>query len=560
MEPGQHAIVGVLVALDGPDAGQRVVLKGAHVVGHGLRSDGTREDGAILEEKGPGRFVVKELGTGCELYVNDERVAQSLLVDQAFLRVGAHTYRFFLESQVEATPVPVAPPAPSPAARARRPGRSRRRAPTGPAAGGTMRDASRGPAHGSRRRPDSRRKGPPLGLWIGAAAVAVVVIGGLLLAFSGSSKEDGQGVPVATTKKTVKEESRPRKPETIADVVAEIEGSVALVSSPAGFGTGFMVGDGVLATNAHVIRGAYVKDLRVQYPSRGAAKSEVEALVHLDNRRDLCLLRVAKGPKPLRLAGSVPFRRGEEVLLIGNPGVGDEIVLENAVTQGLMSAVTKIEGEEYVQISASVNPGNSGGPVLNRKGEVLCVTTLKGGGGVEGIAFGIPVTDVWTALRRAADVGYDEELEMGALHDAETAFLKLSRTGGAYATAMYINVQAMKFALGNGVDPSAALWAAKREYESDLRYALGQIGSGYHEVLREASLTAKLDRGLQAKLDELVECVEKLTEYVEHPEGRVDTYLTTYELCRVRLASLISQVCYEFAVDDEVGENLPPQR
>ena len=181
---------------------------------------------------------------------------------------------------------------------------------------------------------------------------------------------------------------KPRRTLTTAEIVAESEASVALVKSKIGSsGTGFLVGPGLLATNAHVIEGEFINSMDILFPSADERKKGpyVAELVYEDVKRDLALLRVKTDLGPLRIAPSYTFRRGEDVTVIGNPGRGDDEVLENAISRGVMSTATKIEGQNYYQLSVAINPGNSGGPVFDSYGQVIGIASRELEKGVSGV-------------------------------------------------------------------------------------------------------------------------------------------------------------------------------
>ena len=100
---------------------------------------------------------------------------------------------------------------------------------------------------------------------------------------------------------------------------------------------------------------------------------------------------------PLEIDPSYQFRRGQEVTVIGNPGIGNKLVLENAVSRGVMSTTAVIEGQSFYQLSIAINPGNSGGPVIDSTGRVIGVATLKATS-LEATAFCIPANDLLLAI------------------------------------------------------------------------------------------------------------------------------------------------------------------
>ena len=164
-------------------------------------------------------------------------------------------------------------------------------------------------------------------------------------------------------------------------------------------GTGFLVSDGLLATNRHVLATEFIEDLEIEFPSAGvAARGPFKAtLVYDDPKRDLAFLKVDTKLKPLPIADDFAFQKGQDVIVIGSPGAAD-VSLENAVSKGVVSTEITIGGETYRQLGISINPGNSGGPVLHSSGSVIGIVTLKAKE-QEGLAFCIPFNE----LRRIND-------------------------------------------------------------------------------------------------------------------------------------------------------------
>ena len=142
-------------------------------------------------------------------------------------------------------------------------------------------------------------------------------------------------------------------------------------------GTGFLVGEEIVATNHHVIEGALA--VQVKFMS-GEKFTRIELLAD-DSQQDLALLRidfsagdagVRPQAKALALGDSEAVAVGERVLSIGNP-----LGLEHTLTDGLVSARRVFEGRNWIQTSAPVSPGNSGGPLFDMRGEVIGVTTAQ---------------------------------------------------------------------------------------------------------------------------------------------------------------------------------------
>ena len=214
-------------------------------------------------------------------------------------------------------------------------------------------------------------------------------------------RRPGQPMP-ATVALAVEAPEEAERLMSTADVVAMYEPSVALIQGKKGSGTGFLARAGIVATNAHVIDGEKVADLEVRFPSAvESSQGPLTArILYKDTERDLALLAVSTDLPPLRVAKGYKFRKGEDVTVIGNPGVGGQSLLENAISRGILSSVTKLDTHTFYQLGIAINPGNSGGPVFDPRGRVIGVVTLKTAGR-EGLAFAIPADDLLTALDAA---------------------------------------------------------------------------------------------------------------------------------------------------------------
>jgi S1-C subfamily serine protease len=142
---------------------------------------------------------------------------------------------------------------------------------------------------------------------------------------------------------------------------------------PAASGSGFAVADGRLLTNNHVVEGC------ARLVARNAQGASAPApVLAVDPHRDLALLRVPPGfAPPLKLRGGPPVLRGESVITYGFPLAG---LLSSGptLTTGDVSALSGLRDTPmHFQISAPVQPGNSGGPLLDAQGHVIGVVVSK---------------------------------------------------------------------------------------------------------------------------------------------------------------------------------------
>src|SRR6266446_4200377 len=156
---------------------------------------------------------------------------------------------------------------------------------------------------------------------------------------------------------------------------------------PIAQGTGFLVSaDGVIMTNYHVIATGNVAI--VKFPDDTAFP--VDGVLAADKVRDLAIIKIhGKTFRTLPLGDSDDIQVGEEVVAIGNP-----LLLESTVSNGIISGVrtSKEQGGKFLQTTAPISPGSSGGPLFNMRGEVVGINTLYLEGG-ENLNFAIPVND-----------------------------------------------------------------------------------------------------------------------------------------------------------------------
>ena len=199
-----------------------------------------------------------------------------------------------------------------------------------------------------------------------------------------------------------------------------------------GSGTGFVVSSaGYILTNAHVVDGASKVTVKVY----GEEKERDAILIGSDTETDIAVLKVKDASlQPLVLGDSDQVRVGEYVLAIGNPLSTDE--LANTITYGIISA-TKREvtidnyTNTYLQTDAAINFGNSGGPLINMKGEVIGINSAKtvtagydemgNALSAEGIGFALPINQVQKIMQVLITKGYIERPGIGVTVATVTA-------------------------------------------------------------------------------------------------------------------------------------------
>jgi len=165
---------------------------------------------------------------------------------------------------------------------------------------------------------------------------------------------------------------------------------------PRGVGSGFIISeDGYILTNNHVVaksNGIFV--------TMTSGKEYKATIVGTDPRTDVALLKIdADGLKPLPIGDSTTLKKGQWVLAIGSP-----FGLDSTVTSGIVSAINRDTGDylPFIQTDVAVNPGNSGGPLINLAGQVVGVNSqiISQSGGFMGISLAIPIDEVMRVVEQ----------------------------------------------------------------------------------------------------------------------------------------------------------------
>jgi hypothetical protein len=153
-------------------------------------------------------------------------------------------------------------------------------------------------------------------------------------------------------------------------------------------GAGFFVGDGLVLTNHHVL----CSDGSPLKVAMSDGRESVGVVSRSDEELDLALVSVSGLSAPtLALGDAGALDVGDRILIVGSP-----VGMDFTVHEGMVSAMGRvILGISYIQLDAKVNPGNSGGPVLNDRGQVVAVVSLKHMG-AEGIGLALPINYAWS--------------------------------------------------------------------------------------------------------------------------------------------------------------------
>lgn len=159
--------------------------------------------------------------------------------------------------------------------------------------------------------------------------------------------------------------------EDFSGIIEDAVKSVVTIRTDVGQGTGFIIDqDGYIVTNAHVLSGGkYVQAITYEQETINAQ------FIGYDAEMDLALLKISGNYEEIKLANSDDIQVGEKVIAIGNP-----LGLQFSVSDGIVSAVHRAGSNGinvYIQTTAELNPGNSGGPLIDTKGEVIGINNFK---------------------------------------------------------------------------------------------------------------------------------------------------------------------------------------
>ena len=204
-------------------------------------------------------------------------------------------------------------------------------------------------------------------------------------------------------------------------------------------GTGFLVSDSLVVTNNHVIQGFEQESIGLLIHDGRITTARV---LHHEDHPDLAVLeieeRLTPAPRALKFAEMSKVRPGTLVLAVGHPGG-----LEYSVSLGILSAVGRPgEGvaEYFLQSDAAINGGNSGGPLINLKGEVVGIATSKlvrvAGQQMDGISFALAGTLAEHAVRDLQQYGRVLRADFGLTGLAEVTGLKAREHGVALGSLL----------------------------------------------------------------------------------------------------------------------------
>ena len=284
-----------------------------------------------------------------------------------------------------------------------------------------------------------------VGAVIGGLIVAAIILGVLyatgVIGHTSTTTVSGQKVIVNndTNVSTQVEAVAQVLPESVVGIQSTVSQQTMFgTQSGTAMGSGFIVtSDGYIVTNAHVISGA-TGDITV---STDDDKTYTAKSIWSDSNLDLAVIKIdAKDLKAVTLGDSDNVKVGETVVAIGNP---ISLQYERTVTSGIVSALNRslmaennLVAENLIQTDATINSGNSGGPLCNGSGEVIGINAYKDSQG-EGIGFAIPVNILKPIINKIVATGSFKPIVIGVNgYDAKQAYYmtntKVDFTNGVY--------------------------------------------------------------------------------------------------------------------------------
>lgn len=328
-------------------------------------------------------------------------------------------------------------------------------------------------------REDNRKKGLPSFV----SALLGAIVGGLLvyvLTTTISVKSNNQDTDVANNKVEEKQEIDTKtnkqkieisdNPSMESVVVKKSIDSVVGITTVSkvveqtfwgpqsgyaeGIGSGSIVSsDGYIVTNSHVVSDGDVSEINVLFSDGSTAEAD---LVWNDATLDLAIVKVKKDNLPvMELGDSDKMGVGDRVVAIGNP-LG--LQLQSTVTSGIISGLnrsvsfnTGAQMDGLMQTDAAINAGNSGGALLNSKGEQIGINTAKAGNS-DGIGFAIPINLVKPIIKQIKENGEYHSVYLGITGQSLDYFLQFPQVNlgdlegkeGVFVTSVFDDSETLK--------------------------------------------------------------------------------------------------------------------
>lgn len=358
---------------------------------------------------------------------------------------------------------------------------------------------------------DDRSAAPPVAVAVAPAVVPAGELAGAGALPNFSSLVDAYGPAVVNVSTVARRQpARGRQPEISPDdpfyeFYKRFGFGVPRGPNPPvrGEGSGFVISaDGYILTNAHVVADAGEVTVRTTDRREYAAK-----VVGQDARTDVAVLKIEASKLPVvRIGDPQGLKAGEWVIAIGSP-----FGFDNSVTAGIVSATARSLNGDYtpfIQTDVAVNPGNSGGPLFNLRGEVIGINSqiYSRTGGYQGVSFAIPIDVAINVKNQLVASGKVERGRIGVgiqeVNQALADSFRLARPRGALVSQVDEDGPADDAGLEPG-DVILAVDGHDIERSSELPTIIAGIKPG-----KQATLTIwrnKSEKDVRIKVGELKE-------------------------------------------------------
>lgn len=308
---------------------------------------------------------------------------------------------------------------------------------------------------------------------------------------------------------------------------------------PRGVGSGFIISaDGYVMTNAHVVNGA--DEVYVTLTDKREYKAKI---IGADIRTDVAVVKIEGSNLPrLTMGDSNKIRVGEWVIAIGSP-----FGLDNSVTAGIVSAKARDTGDylPLIQTDVAVNPGNSGGPLINMRGEVIGINSqiYSRSGGYMGISFAVPIDEAMRVADQLRTTGKVTRgrigVQIGEVTKDVAESLGLPRPQGAQVQRVEPGGPAEKGGLEAG-DVILKFNGVSIERSSDLPRLVGGTKPGTRSVVSVWRKGAMRDLNLtvaELEADKVVKKEEKKpkAEQVANALGMIVSDLSAAQLKELKI-------------------------
>lgn len=275
------------------------------------------------------------------------------------------------------------------------------------------------------------------------------------------------------------------------DLVSKYDQSVVLLSTNQGQGSGVVIGKDLILTNYHVMENASV----AYAVTLGGAQHEIAGVVVSDEKADLAIVKLKEklAIAPIELGYGLASYKGDSVIAIGSP-----LGVQNTVSDGVISNITYEQGVRYIQTSAPIDHGSSGGALFNQAGQLIGITTLGITSSNADLNFAVSVIHAKTLFDSITDEKlknadflpstFPETLTQASLEEISevmTEHYSVAQTSNGAAEFMNWSVKRDEegwLVFSADVDPIFYMYYGASS-AGELRIWMGNMGNQLHELL-----------------------------------------------------------------------------